>query len=204
VQERHAAEEFLISADPKLGHLIKKWGPCPIYHPANTGTIFESLLSAILSQQLSTKAAATIKGRLYNLFPESCSPPAAGLAAMSVEEFRAVGVSRQKAGYISDLAAKSHLLPSPNELSTLEDEQIIERLTGVKGVGKWTVEMLLMFQFARLDVLPVDDLGIQEGFKRLFQLESRPKKAEMIELAKRWRPYRSVACWYLWEELDNK
>ncbi len=159
-------------------------------------------MSSILYQQLSTKAATTIKGRLYALFPGQDAPPPAGLMSLSLEELRAVGVSRQKAGYLQDLASKASTIPSMEELESMEDEEIIQRLIPIKGIGRWSVEMLLMFTFGRMDVLPVDDMGVQEGMKRLLGLEARPKKKEMETLAEPWKPYRSVASWYLWRVLE--
>ena len=159
-------------------------------------------MSSILYQQLSTKAATTIKGRLYALFPDHDAPPPAGLLTLSLEELRAVGVSRQKAGYLQDLASKASTIPSIEELESMEDEEIIQGLIPIKGIGRWSVEMLLMFTFGRMDVLPVDDMGVQEGMKRLLNLEARPKKKEMESLAEPWRPYRSVASWYLWRVLE--
>ena len=159
-------------------------------------------MSSILYQQLSTKAASTIKGRLYALFPDHDAPPPEGMLALSLEELRAVGVSRQKAGYLQDLASKAESIPTIKELEKMDDEEIIQRLIPIKGIGRWSVEMLLMFTFGRMDVLPVDDMGVQEGMKRLLSLETRPKKKEMESLAEPWKPYRSVASWSLWRVLE--
>jgi DNA-3-methyladenine glycosylase II len=109
-----------------------------------------------------------------------------------------VGVSRQKAGYLLDLAQKEPTLPTSEELKTLDNETIIQRLIPIKGVGRWTVEMLLMFKFGREDVLPVDDMGVQEGILRFLNLENRPKKELMTQLAEPWKPHRSTASWYMW------
>jgi 3-methyladenine DNA glycosylase/8-oxoguanine DNA glycosylase len=160
-------------------------------------------MSSILYQQLSTKAASTIKGRLYDLFPIHSAPPPEGILALTLEELRAVGVSRQKTGYLQDLASKADTIPTLEELDAMSDEDIIQRLIPIKGIGRWSVEMLLMFTFGRMDVLPVDDMGVQEGMKRILNLEARPKKKEMEALAEPWRPYRSVASWYLWRALEN-
>lgn len=159
-------------------------------------------MSSILYQQLSGKAASTIKSRLYALFPEHEAPPPEGILGLSLDELRAVGVSRQKAGYLQDLASKADSIPSIEEMGCLDDEEIIQRLIPIKGIGRWSVEMLLMFTFGRMDVLPVDDMGVQEGMKRLLSLESRPKRKEMEALAEPWQPYRSVASWYLWRVLE--
>ncbi len=198
------AEKHLIQLEPKFAVLVERHGPCVLIEEARETNIYESLMRAILFQQLSGKAASTIRDRLYALFPDHACPPADQLAKMTVEEFRAVGVSRQKAGYLQDLASKADVIPSPSELHEISDEEIITRLTSIKGVGRWTVEMLLMFTFGRMDVLPVDDMGVQEGFKRIFGLDHRPKKKEMEALAESWRPYRSIGSWYMWRLVDDK
>jgi len=198
------AEKHLIAIEPKFAAIVKRHGRCVLVDEVEEVSIYESLMRAILFQQLSGKAASTIRGRLYALFPDHDCPPAEKLAVMTTEEFRAVGVSRQKAGYLQDLAIKAHTIPTPAELETLTDDEIVERLISIKGVGRWTVEMLLMFTFGRMDVLPVDDMGVQEGFKRLFNLEKRPKKKEMEALAETWRPYRSIGSWYMWRLVDDK
>lgn len=196
------AEEHILAAEPRFGPLIEQFGPCELIHPLRGADVYESLMSSILYQQLSTKAATTIKGRLYDLFPSHSAPPPEGLLALSLDELRAVGVSRQKAGYLQDLASKADSIPSIEEMGRLDDEEIVQRLIPIKGIGRWSVEMLLMFTFGRMDVLPVDDMGVQEGMKRLLSLESRPKRKEMEALAEPWRPYRSVASWYLWRVLE--
>ena len=199
------AEQHLTSAHPKFESLIAKYGRCVLVDEEDAQvSIYQALMRAILFQQLSGKAASTIQGRLYALFPDDPFPPAEPMAKMTTEEFRTVGVSRQKAGYLQDLALKAHIIPSPSELHDLTDDEIVDRLITIKGVGRWTVEMLLMFRFGRLDVLPVDDMGVQEGFKRLFDLDHRPKKKEMEALAESWRPYRSVGRWYMWRLCDDK
>ena len=198
------AEKHLMKVEPKFGAIIKKHGPCVLIDDERETNIYQALMRAILFQQLSGKAASTIRGRLYDLFPGHECPPHHELCNLTTEEFRAVGVSRQKAGYLQDLATKAPTIPTPDELHELTDDEIIERLISIKGVGRWTVEMLLMFTFGRMDVLPVDDMGVQEGFKRLFELDHRPKKKEMEALAESWKPYRSVGSWYMWRLCDEK
>jgi DNA-3-methyladenine glycosylase II len=198
------AEKHLVKVEPKFAAIVKKHGACVLVDEVKEVSIYESLMRAILFQQLSGKAASTIRDRLYAMFPDHAFPPADQLVKMTVEEFRSVGVSRQKAGYLQDLALKADTIPSPSELHELTDEEIIERLIPIKGVGRWTIEMLLMFTFGRMDVLPVDDMGVQEGFKRLFDLDHRPKKKEMEALAEPWRPYRSIGSWYMWRLVDDK
>ncbi|MEI8281342.1 MAG: DNA-3-methyladenine glycosylase [Armatimonadota bacterium] len=198
------AEKHLCKVEPKFAAIIKKHGPCVLIDEERETNIYQALMRAILFQQLSGKAASTIQGRLYALFPDHECPPPYELLKLSLEEFRAVGVSRQKAGYLLDLASKAHTIPTPDELHQLSNEEIIDRLIPIKGVGRWTVEMLLMFTFGRMDVLPVDDMGVQEGFKRIFALDHRPKKKEMEALAESWSPYRSVGSWYMWRLCDDK
>jgi DNA-3-methyladenine glycosylase II len=196
------AEKFLLECDARFGPLIDQFGPCELVRSEEHGTVYEALMRAILFQQLSGKAASTIRDRLYALFAGHPFPPADELLKLSVDEFRAVGVSRQKSGYLLDLAAKEPTLPKNDELHRLSDEEIIQRLIPIKGVGRWSVEMLLMFKLGRPDVLPVDDMGVQEGMLRFFGLASRPKKAEMTALAAPWSPYRSTASWYMWRLCD--
>ncbi len=199
-----AAHEHLIKADARFADLIGQHGQCQLVDHGGERTIYESLMRAILFQQLSGKAASTIRYRLYALFPEHPYPPHDQLVLLTTEEMRAVGVSRQKAGYLQDLAAKAPIIPLAEELHSMTDEEIIERLIPIKGIGRWSVEMLLMFTLGRMDVLPVDDMGVQEGMRRFFNLENRPKKKEMEALAEPWRPYRSVASWYMWRVCEQK
>jgi DNA-3-methyladenine glycosylase II len=196
------AHQHLSAVEPRFIPLIEKYGRCILKEEVEEVNIYESLMRAILFQQLSGKAASTIRDRLYALFPEHKFPPAEKLVTLTPEELRAVGVSRQKAGYLNDLASKEPTIPHQDELHRLTDEEIIERLIPIKGVGRWSVEMLLMFTLGREDVLPVDDMGVQEGMKRLFNLDHRPKKKEMEELAEPWRPFRSYGSWYMWRLLE--
>ncbi len=199
-----AAEKHLANVEPRFASLIAQHGSCVLVDEGDERTIYEALMRAILFQQLSGKAASTIRDRLYALFPEHPYPPHEKLMMLTTEEFRAVGVSRQKAGYLQDLASKAVTIPTEEELHTMSDDDIIARLVPIKGVGRWTVEMLLMFKLGRMDVLPVDDMGVQEGIRRFYGLENRPKKKQMEELAEPWRPYRSIASWYMWRVLDSK
>lgn len=200
-----AAHHHIASVEPRFIPLIERHGQCVLVDEGeDQKPIYESLMRAILFQQLSGKAASTIRDRLYALFPEHPYPPHDKLVLMTTEELRTVGVSRQKAGYLQDLAAKAPTIPTQEELHLLSDEEIIERLITIKGVGRWSTEMLLMFTLGREDVLPVDDMGVQEGMKRFFDLDHRPKKKEMEELAEPWRPYRSIGSWYMWRVLESK
>ncbi len=189
--------------DAKLRELIQQ---IDIPEPKSSGKIYFDLLESIVSQQLSVKASNTIFNRFLQIFPDQ-HPHPEHLIKLSAEQLRAVGLSGQKAGYMQNVAQ----FALDNDLETMDwsgmtDEDIIAFLTQIKGVGKWTVEMLLMFSLGRTDILPVDDLGIQQGIKRLYALEETGKelKKRMIEIAEPWRPYRTYACRYLWRFKDQK
>ncbi len=168
--------------------------------------VYKTLLDSIVSQQLSVKAANTIFGRFCQLFPNNYPEPNL-LLQTSAETLRSAGLSGQKANYLKNIADfHLHTFPiSYENLNTLTDEEIIKTLTVIKGVGKWTVEMLLIFSLKRLDVLPLDDLGIRQGFIKLYGLEQTGKALfpAMNEIAEAWQPYRSVACRYLWLAKDT-
>ncbi len=163
---------------------------------------FPALVRTITSQQISTKAAATIYGRLIAHMPEGTTPDA--LLSLSDDQFRQAGLSRQKIGYLRDLASKvkSGDLPVAS-LHELDDAAVIEAIVKVKGLGRWSAEMFLMFRLRRPDVLPVGDLGIVTAIQRLYGLRKKPKPARIIKIGEAWRPYRTVACWYLWRSLEN-
>lgn len=196
-------EEQLVAAEPRFAPLVAAHGPFTLT-PEGVDDLFGVLARVILYQQLSGKAAQSIERRLMELFPGREYPDPAVLQGMSDEELRACGVSRQKAGYLRDLAR--HALadfPTLGELHALPDEEIIERLTVVKGVGRWTVEMLLIFRLGRPDVWPVDDLGVRKGLMVLDGRESPPTRKEMIARGEAFRPFRSVAAWYLWRACET-
>jgi len=198
------ARRLLIRRDPILGAAIKKIGPCGMADRQRKDHL-TALTGAIVSQQLSTKAAATIFGRFAALFPESQIPHAAAIGEVSDHALRGAGFSSQKISYVRDLCARivdGRLVL--DELDVLDDELVIERLTAVKGFGRWTAEMFLMFRLHRPDVLPVGDLGIVNAIQRLYKLRSRPDPKRILRLGEAWRPYRSVACWYLWQTLRNE
>ena len=163
-------------------------------------------MRALVSQQLSVKAAATIFSRFLALFPgdEACPRPES-ILQVPVETLRRVGLSRQKAAYLHDLSARvvSGALRL-DELDDLSDEQVMEALTAVKGVGRWTAEMILIFQLGRPDVLPVDDVGVLRSIQNVYGLRRRPSEKQVLRIGERWRPYRSIASWYLWAALDNE
>ncbi|MFM8450217.1 MAG: DNA-3-methyladenine glycosylase family protein [Haliscomenobacter sp.] len=193
-----------LAADPVLKPLTEQL-PFPKHRPAENN-LFVDLLRSISSQQLSTKAAATIYTRFCALFPDH-RPDAGLLLDMSPDLLRAAGLSGQKAGYMHHVATffiHQNLLHQ--DFQTWEDRDILQTLTQIKGVGVWTVEMLLMFSLNRPDILPVDDLGIQQGIQRLYGLNQSGKalRKEMEKIAEPWRPYRSYACYYLWNWKDQK
>jgi DNA-3-methyladenine glycosylase II len=187
--------------DPVLGAAIKRIGACEMASRQRTDHL-SALIGAIVSQQLSTKAAGTIFGRLLVLFPEKQIPSAAAIDALDDATLRSVGLSGQKVGYLRDLCARiADGRLRLEELDSLPDEFVIERLTAVKGFGRWTAEMFLMFRLHRPDVLPVGDLGIVNAVRKLYRLRKQPDAKRLLKMGEAWRPYRSVASWYLWQSL---
>lgn len=188
----------LQSADPTLGAIVRQVGPYRItYHDPD----FTTLARSIVSQQLSGKAAATIFGRVLQVAAARngrLSP--ARVSALGVEGLRPLGLSQQKANYLLNLAAQR--IPYA-KLATLPDEEVVATLTAVKGVGVWTAQMFLIFALGRPDVLPTGDLGIRNAIHRAYQLPAPPSPAEIESIAQPWRPYASVASWYLWRSLDG-
>lgn len=197
------ALRHLRRADPALARIIRRAGPCTL-QPRATQSLFHALAESITYQQLSGKAAATIFGRVVALFAPKRFPTPADLLAMPDARLRAAGLSAAKTAALKDLARKSidGTVPTLARVKRLEDAEIIERLTAVRGIGVWTVEMLLMFRLGRPDVLPVADLGVRKGFMVTYGLEEMPKPAEMTALAERWRPYRTVGSWYMWRACE--
>jgi DNA-3-methyladenine glycosylase II len=195
------ARRLLVRRDPVLAAAIRQIGPCGLASRQRDDHL-TALVSAIVSQQLSIHAAATIFGRLLDLFPDRRIPDAAAIGRIDDQTLRGVGFSGQKVRYVRDLCARiADGSLRLDELDLLPDEEVIGRLTAVKGFGRWTAEMFLMFRLHRPDVLPVDDLGILRAVQRLYRLRARPKAARVLKLGEAWRPYRSVACWYLWQTL---
>lgn len=199
------ALRHLIESDSELGRLIDAVGPFEMKLSA-TPSIFVALVRSITYQQLSGKAAATIYGRLCALFanPEA-GPTAEGLLALTDEQMRGAGVSRNKILSMRDLASRQLAGEIPNlaEARLLTDEELVDRLIPVRGIGRWTVEMLLMFRLGRPDVLPSTDLGIRNGFARAFGVPL-PLPADIVARGERWKPYRTVASWYLWRAAEMK
>ena len=195
------ARRVLMRRDPVLGAAIKRIGLCGMAERQRADHL-SALVGAIVSQQLSTKAAATIFGRFLSLFPDKHIPSAAAIGALDDAALRGVGLSGQKVGYLRDLCARiADLRLRLEELDNLPDEIVIERLTAVKGFGRWTAEMFLMFRLHRPDVLPVGDLGIVNAVGKLYGLRTPPDAKRLLKIGDMWRPYRSVACWYLWQSL---
>jgi DNA-3-methyladenine glycosylase II len=195
------ARRVLARRDPVIRDLMRRFGECGLAKAQRTDP-FRALLHAIIAQQLSTKAAATIEARFAALFDGR--PTAAAIAAMPDERLRAVGISPQKLGYLRDLCGRTlGGSLSLDALETLPDEDVIVALTSVKGIGRWTAEMFLMFRLHRPDVLPLGDLGIVKAVQRAYRLRLAPTPVRLTRLGENWRPYRSVACWYLWASLDN-
>jgi DNA-3-methyladenine glycosylase II len=195
------AQQHLSRRDPLLKPWIRKVGTCSLL-PESDG--FVVLSRSIISQQLSTKAAMTIGARLLeaigkpNLSPE-------GILSLPVDSIRKVGLSRAKAVYLRDLAEKvdkSHV--RFEEFRDLDDEEVIDRLIQINGIGRWTAEMFLIFSQGRSDVLPVADLGLRAGVRDLYGLTELPDKKRLSELAEPWRPYRSIATWYIWRIRDMR
>ena len=185
-----------------LAVLIRKHGECGLAK-AQRADHFSALVRAITGQQLSTKAAATIFSRLVALMPGGVTP--AALSTLTDEQMRAVGMSRQKIAYFRDLCDKALTGVVPlDALDAMNDEEVITALTTVKGIGRWSAEMFLMFRLHRPDVLPVDDLGIVNAVKNVYRLRKRPTADRIRSIGEAWRPYRSVASWYLWRSLDNE
>ena len=197
------ARRALMRRDPVLGAIIKRHGGCGL-KTAREPDIYCGLIQAIVSQQLSTKAAATIYGRFRALLPGETPPTPDRVLPLSDEVLRGVGLSRQKISYLRDLTQKAlDGTFRPEALAEMEDEAVIEHLTAIKGVGRWTAEMILIFRLHRPDILPVDDLGIVKAIQKAYKLRRAPDPKRMQKIAETWRPYRSVASWYLWASLNN-
>lgn len=199
-----AAVAHLQRVEPAFRPLIEAAGPLPLLRDPGFSP-FGALAEAIVYQQLTGKAAATIHARVRALFPQPhLGPTPRQILRCSEARLRGAGLSHNKFLALRDLAAKAldGELPERAEIERLDDETIIERLTGVRGIGRWTVEMLLIFQLGRPDVLPVGDLGIRKGYARLFGHETLPAESELREHGARWAPFRSAASWYLWQAAD--
>ncbi len=199
------AEKHLAGADPRFAALIAQSLRYNIKSPTLTRP-FDALAESIAYQQLSGKAAATIWGRVRALYPRrKYLDPKLVLETLD-ERFRAAGLSRSKIAALKDLAAKTlnGTVPSARALARMTDEEIIARLITVRGIGRWTVEMLLLFDLARPDIWPVHDYGVRKGFAKTFGRRKLPTPKQLLKFGEKWRPYRSVAAWYFWRALDNQ
>jgi len=193
----------LTSADRVLARLIKKVGPCTLI-PRRRRTPFESLVRSVVFQQLNGTAASTILGRVKKLYPGRGFPRPQDLLDTSDAALRGAGLSRAKTAAVKDIAAKtlSGVVPSSREISQMPNQEILDRLTSLRGVGPWTVEMLLIFTLGRPDVLPITDYGVRKGFALTYGWKDLPKPKELLDFSKKWSPHRSTAAWYFWRALD--
>lgn len=195
--------QHLIKTDKVLGRLIRRVGPCRL-KPKNRRTPFEALVQAVAYQQLNGTAAATILARVKALYPNRRFPRPQDLLDTPAERLRAAGLSRAKVAAIKDIAAKtlSGIVPSSSAIAKMSEEDIVAQLTSVRGVGPWTVEMLLIFTLGRPDVLPVTDYGVRKGFALTYGWKELPRPKELLEFGERWRPHRTTAAWYFWRALE--
>jgi DNA-3-methyladenine glycosylase II len=198
------ARRNLGSAEPAFAPLIKRIGPCRL-KPEKTREPFEALLRAIAHQQLHSRAAEAILGRFLALYAEDSFPHPERILRTDVMALKGCGWSEGKIAAIHDLCRRAldGTVPTRRAAARLDDGALIERLTAVRGIGRWTVEMLLIFNLGRPDVLPVDDFGVQEGYRLLHGLDARPKPKVLAEIGACWAPYRSTAAWYLWRAADE-
>jgi DNA-3-methyladenine glycosylase II len=194
------AVNHLKKSDPVLRAIIERVGPCRMEYGVPE---FSSVAEAIVYQQLNGKAAVTIFNRFAALAGDPLTPE--GILKLSDERLRSVGLSKQKSAYLKDLSAKTAAgLLDFARLPELSDEEVIQHLTQVKGVGVWTAHMFLMFSLRRPNVLPTGDYGVQMAIKKHYKKRKLPKPKDMEKIARAWEPYRSVACWYMWRSLDIK
>jgi len=195
-----AALKHLSAVDPVMARLIREVGACKLEHEPWRSP-FQSLVQAVAHQQLNGTAANTILTRFKKLFPRRRFPKPADLAKVTDAQIRACGFSFAKIRSIRDIAEKAldGTIPSSRQIEKLGDEEIIARLTAARGVGRWTVEMLLIFQLGRMDVLPVDDFGVRTGFRLAYKKREMPKPKALLKFGARWRPHGTTAAWYLWQ-----
>ncbi len=198
-----AAEQYLRRVDKQLAAVMRRVGPCPL-QPRRQVAPWQALVRSIAYQQLNGTAAETIFNRFLALFPDETFPSPEQILAAPEEKMRAAGLSRAKTAAIKDIAVKTAagLVPDRKGMKRLSDAEIIARLTVIRGVGPWTVEMLLMFTLGRPDVLPATDYGVRCGFQLVYGLNELPLPKDILAHGERWRPYRTVASWYLWRAVD--
>jgi len=198
-----AAIGHLSQSDKVLARLIRRVGPCRL-EARRSASPFQALLQAVAHQQLNGTAAKTILKRVIAIYPGRKFPAPEDLLATPDERLRGAGLSRAKTAALKDIAAKTleGIVPSSRAIASISNEEILERLAAIRGVGPWTVEMLLIFMLGRLDVLPATDFGVRKGFALTYRRKELPAPSELIKHGERWRPYRTIACWYLWRALD--
>ncbi|EEF61163.1 DNA-3-methyladenine glycosylase family protein [Pedosphaera parvula] len=192
-----------MKVDKTLAALINRVGPCA-WKPTKRRTPFEALVQSVAYQQLNGLAAATIFGRFKALYPKTRFPTPQAILETPDERLRTAGLSRAKVAAIKDIAAKTveGIVPNSRSIARLDNSTIISQLTTIRGIGTWTVEMLLIFKLGRLDVLPTTDYAVRKGFAVTYGWNDLPKPAELLKHGEIWRPYRTVASWYLWRSLD--
>lgn len=193
---------FIASKDKVMGRLIRKIGPCTL-SLMEMHSCFESLLESIVYQQLTGKAAATIMTRVKSLYGDSFPSPQELLKTKD-EDLRAAGLSRAKTLAVKDLAekTKARLLPDLPELEKMDDQSIIESLSSVRGIGEWTVQMLLIFKLGRPDIMPGNDYGVRKAYAQVYKMEDLPTAKQLLQATEHWSPYRTLGAWYLWRALD--
>ena len=197
------AHAHLVKSDPVIRRLIKQAGPCEL-KPDRRRSPYEALVRAVAHQQLNGIAAETITRRFIALFPGKRFPAPEDLASVTDEQIRGAGFSRAKLAAIRDISAKAldGTVPTRRVIAKWGDDEIVDHLSQCRGVGRWTVEMFLMFTLGRPDVLPADDFGVQNGFRLAYGLEAMPKPKELLAFGEKWRPYRTTASWYMWRAVD--
>jgi 3-methyladenine DNA glycosylase/8-oxoguanine DNA glycosylase len=205
-KSKHAdAVDFLRGVDPKLAKIIEVVGECKLER-AELQSPFEALAESIIYQQITGKAALTITNRLIEKFAPKPFPAPSDIVNASDEDLRSVGISRPKALALRDLAQKTldGTVPTLAQLETMSDDEIIEHLIQIRGIGRWTAEMLLIFRLGRMDVLPIHDYGVRKGYAIVFRKKELPTPLELQKRGEKWKPYRSIASWYLWRATDGK
>ncbi len=198
------AIRHLKKVDPDLAKVIRCIGPFE-FKPDKSRTIYASLVRSIVYQQLTGKVAAIIFGRFLELFPGRKFPEPERVLRKPFEQLRGVGLSSQKASYIQNIAqaARDGIVPDSRQANRMSDEELVDRLILIKGVGRWSIEMLLIFRLGRPDVLPATDYGVQKGFALAKGLAELPKPKELLAAGECWAPHRTVAAWYLWRTADT-
>ena len=198
-----AALTHLAAADPALAALIARIGPCLL--TVEPREPYEALVRAIGHQQLHARAAEAILGRFIALYPGAPFPRPEAVLATADAALRACGLSGSKVAAIRDIAARAldGTIPTAHEAAGLDDAALIDRLLPIRGVGRWTVEMLLIFSLGRPDVLPVDDFGVRDGWRRIQMLPAPPRPRDLAAIGQAWAPFRSTAAWYLWRAADE-